>query len=139
MKFEIPKITKILSAGEYAPELEAVKICVWVNPPRALLNRHDAVMRRLVAAVEMETTKGTTGTKEEGSGFVREVEAISGELCAVFAEFWSAGSDPETHWTADEVDRLITGMVDTDPQLWPWLRVRTLGMIREHRETAKKD
>lgn len=73
-----------------------------------------------------------------GAGFVREVEEIGRELCGVFAELWSAGDDPESRWTAEEVDRLITEGAETDPQLWPWLRVRTLGMIREHRETAKK-
>ncbi len=128
MKFDVPKIVKLLNVGEYAPELEAVKICVWVNPPRALLLRHDAMIEGLVAAVR--------GSLEQEAG--ASVDPLRREMCAVFAELWSAGSEVETHWSAEAVDRLITEMADTDPQLWPWLRKRTLEMIREHRETAKK-
>ena len=51
MKFNVPKITKILNAGDYAAELEPVKIVVWVNPPRALLNRHNAMINRFVAVL----------------------------------------------------------------------------------------
>jgi hypothetical protein len=66
------------------------------------------------------------------------VAELWGEMTAVFAELWSAGPEG-THWSAEEIEALIDGMAETDPQLWPWLRKRTILMIREHREAVKKD
>ena len=135
MKFNVPKITKILNAGDYAAELEPVKIVVWANPPKSLLNRHDAMIKAFGEAMR----KRMALADEDEKTLAAEVEAVRSEMCAVFSQLWSAGTDAETHWSQEEINTLITGMADTDPQLWPWLRNRTLAMIREHRETAKKD
>jgi hypothetical protein len=137
MKFEIPKIVKTLNVGEYAAELEPVKIVVWVNPPRALLVRHDEMIAKLATAMSKRLELGA-GSEVDAGELAKEIEAVRGEMTAVFSELWSAGVDPETRWSAAEIDKLITGMFETDPQLWPWLRNRTIEMIREHREFVKK-
>ena len=41
--------------------------------------------------------------------------------------------------TREEVDRLIEQSLDTDPQLIVWLLLRTILLIRIHRETVKKN
>jgi hypothetical protein len=137
MKFDIPKIVKVLNAGDYAAELEPVKIQVWVNPPRSLLVRHDEMIAKLAAAMSKRLELGA-GNEVDAGELAKEIEAVRGEMTAVFSELWSAGTDPERRWSAAEIDKLITGMFETDPQLWPWLRNRTIEMIREHRENVKK-
>jgi len=149
MKFEIPKIVKVLNVGEYAEELKAVKLVVWINPPRGLLKRYFEWVEKVGRVPHPPAgephppapspTSGEGG--EEGEGEKREeaeMARLTDEVEAIFAELWSAGPDEGTHWTAEEIDRLIEGMGDTDPQLWPWLRDRTLAMIWEHRERTKK-
>lgn len=39
MRIEIPKIVQPLSLADYAPELGAVTVFVWVNPPGEFLDR----------------------------------------------------------------------------------------------------
>lgn len=129
MKIAVPKIVKTLAVGEYAQELSEVRLQVWVNPPRSLLARHDALIERVGAAAR-------AGADE--AGLSATVTELWGEMTAVFAELWSAGPEG-THWSAEEIEALIDGMAETDPQLWPWLRKRTILMIREHREAVKKD
>lgn len=43
MRIQVPKIVKPLRLADYAPELSAVTVFVWVNPPLEFLARRDAL------------------------------------------------------------------------------------------------
>lgn len=43
MRFQIPRLVRPLPLAEYAPELGAVTVFVWVNPPGEFLNRREGL------------------------------------------------------------------------------------------------
>lgn len=116
MDINIPKIVRPLELSGYAPELDGVRIYVWVNPPRALL-------AELVDRVAEDA---------------EDVEARLRRAYEIISTLWSQGADAETHWTAAEVERLIREKLDTDPSLFPWLREQTFSLIAAHRNAQKK-
>ncbi len=120
MKITVPKIVRELRVSEYAEEFGDLAIQVWVNPPRALLEELFEQMER----------------KPEETDEHYAVKA--GRVIEIIAELWSQGSDPETHWTKDELIQLGMETAETDPELWRWLRGRTFEMIGEHRRLEKK-
>lgn len=120
MKITVPKIVQGLRVREYAEEFGDLTIYVWVNPPRSLLEEMFEKMER-----KPEETDEDYAVK-------------AGRVIEIFAELWSQCSDPETHWTKDELVQLGMETMETDPALWPWLRNRTLEMISEHRRLEKK-
>lgn len=117
MKIIVPKVVRLLKVSEYAQEFGELAISVWVNPPRELLGE-------LIECLKVVPEE----TREERAK--RAVEII--------AELWSQGTDPETHWTAEEVITLASETMETDPKLWPWLRERTFELIGQHRNQEKK-
>lgn len=129
MKFEIAKITQAVRLSGYAAEYGELEIRVWVNPPQRLLQEHDRIVNAIAEAVrsggEFEAIK--TAIDETAEGLVK-----------VFAELWSQGPEG-TRWSEEEIRQLVEETMDTDPQLWPWLRNQTIEAIRTHRSRIKKD
>lgn len=139
-KLEIPKIIRPLDLRGYAPEME-VELQVWVNPPRERM----VVMSGLGAAAgqarrELSSAQGLA--EAEAAVAARQaaerLNQLGVEQMRWFAEIWSQGPDAETHWSLEEVRRLVEHAADTDPQLWAWMTARSLEMIREHRDGQKK-
>ncbi len=130
MKIETLKIVKGLDLGEYAEEIKGTVVRVWVNPPMRWLNEHDGLIDDVKRIVEA----GIRSNPEERPGLERELEAAAGGLRGKFIELWSQGPEG-SGWTAEEIGDLV----ETDPQLWIWLRKRSIEMIREHRAGVKKN
>lgn len=130
MKFEIPKITRAIDLVEYAPEWASLQIHVWVNPPLRLLQEHDQVLSDVRQAVK--------DNQVEGHSAQSSIEKAADDLARIFSELWSQGPE-ETHWSAEEVVKLVEETRETDPQLWYWLRDKSIEAIREHRTQIKKD
>lgn len=53
------------------------------------------------------------------------------------SELWSQGPE-DTHWSPEEVTTLIEATIETDPALFRWMRDKTIEMVGEHRNAAKK-
>lgn len=147
MKLEIKRIVRPLQVREYAEEYGDEVVWVWVNPPRAfrmrlyeLADEFGAVRDRLEELAKAEAEKAeadaeanaeTTNPEAESMG--EEVERITGELHAWWAELWSQSRDEETHWTAEEVGELIEAARDSDPKLWDFLQERSMELSNDHR------
>lgn len=117
MDINVPKIVRPLALAEYAPELAPLTLQVWVNPPRKLL----------AEILDQETQSEELAAQRMH------------RLYEIIAELWSQGPDPETHWTVDEVVKLIEEKRETDPALFGWLRTETFAMIGAYRNAKKKD
>jgi len=150
LKFNIPKVVRVLSMADYAPEMAEAVIHVWVNPPREKVKvYYDLLADALVAQKAIaEGTKKIQELEEKGepvedvradvNNSVERLTVAGNQIVAWMAEIWSQGSDPESRWTVEEIDRLIKDSRDTDPQLWAWLTARTRDLIIEHRSKQKK-
>lgn len=57
MDFEIPKIYQQIEMKDYAPEFGDVKISVWVNPPRLILDQINDAIQNFDAGKVGETTQ----------------------------------------------------------------------------------
>jgi formyltetrahydrofolate synthetase len=111
MELKIPNIVQVIKLKDYAPEFGEVQIFVWVNPTRALMIQKDERLMKKTASRE--------------------------EIGAWFAEIWSQGAEG-THWTADEVLKMVDTVMEKDPGLWGWLCSETARLIGEHRRIKKK-
>jgi hypothetical protein len=157
MKFSIPKIVQPLPLTGYAPEAVTESgapavVWVWVNPPHAFLQRRNAAGTRGQAAAarmaRFAQERATAGKRRRGRGappaalqtevdqLAAELEAIGWEMAGWYAELWSQGADPATHWTADEVVALDAS--ETDPGLGRWIKDRSVEMVNAHREGQAK-
>jgi len=134
-KFAIPKITRPLRLSAYAPELDT-EIHVWVNPPRAMLERYEESFQK-VRALSARIQDGKL-SKEEGEEIAKQLEEEGSYQVEFFSELWSQHKDPETHWSAEEVTQLIQGVRETDPMLFVWMTNQSVGLIVEHRTITKK-
>lgn len=146
MKDIFKKIVREIDLRDFAPELET-EIQVWVNPPRSLLMENaglDEAVRSIRSELEVMAAAAEPGkepdeaTRERGRELARRLEEIGNAQAGIFAQLWSQGSDPESRWTAEEIQALITRCLETDPALWGWLRGRTFRMITEYRAGQKK-
>ena len=140
MKLNIPKITQAIPLTDYAPELvhddgSPAVVWAWVNPPAALINTHSALRARAQAA--LKTIKEAGGDQAVQAAQMHELREVGAGLQAVFAELWSARSDPETHWTPEEVAALANNA--ENPALYGWLTNRTLAAINEYRSGLRKN
>ena len=144
MKFDIPKVVKPLNLSEYAPEYGTYKIMVWVNPPREKIKYQSELLARAIAAqklmveIDQKQVGEHEGITKSAEDLIREIGAVGDQMVEWFAEIWSQGIDAASHWSADDVRKLVEGSRDTDPQLWSWLTGKTIAMIREHRAAQKK-
>jgi len=120
MKIEVPKIIKPMRMAEYAPEFGEKVIAVWVNPPADMILKLGGL------------TKPVEGESQE------EAAERSLDFLETFAELWNQGSNPDEHWSVEDLVTLGQETRTTDPLLWPWMRNRTLDMIFQHRLQEKK-
>jgi hypothetical protein len=158
MKFALPKLTRFLPLQEYAPEepsLAGVGIQVWVDPPRAVLLEFDELNRGFRQVLEKITTidhrPRTTDKKKQtrdrllgwmhaltkrpqDDKFKTAIETHRQAQYAWYARLWSQSADAETHWTADELEKINDG----NPQFYEWLCVSSWALIERHREDVKK-
>jgi len=141
MKFEFPKIIRELDLGGYDPVFQGRTLQVWVNPPKGLLDAHNAniqelrdVLRRASEAVLSKdlSDEQRLAQKEQTAA---ELERLGKAQIAFYAELWGQGSDPMTE---EDVEELIRVSTDTDPVFFDWLKSETIGMIRAHRDGVKK-
>jgi len=134
-KFDIPKILRPLALKDYAPEMGEAVVQVWVNLPGKLIEQHDRLNDEVdLLRPKIANEKATDESRKEAA---LRLVAIGKEMIAWHAEIWSQGPE-ETRWTEEEVDELISSTRERDPQLWPWLMMRTKELIQEHRRRLKK-
>lgn len=129
MKFEIPRITREIDLADYAPEWQALKVHVWVNPPLRLLHEYDQALKDVVGAIK--------DNQVEGYSAENAIQKAADDLKRIFSELWSQGPE-ETRWTQEEVQQLVEETQETDPGLWIWLRNRSIELIKNHRQQIKK-
>ena len=134
MKIELPKITRAMALGDYAPEMVGVEIVVWVNPPRAFLAEFFEASEAAGALQQEIVAAGP----ERDADFVEKAKVSATRVYGWWAEEWSQGPEG-TQWTAGEIEALVEHSRDTDPGLWTFLMNRTWTLIREHREIARKN
>lgn len=140
MKLTFPKITQPIDLADYAPEMKQddgtpALVYAWVNPPATLINTHAALRAR--AQVALQKIKEAGGDDAVRAEQLRELNAVGLGLQAVFAELWSARSNPATHWTAEEVAALAAN--EENPALYAWLTNRTLAAINAYRGGLRKN
>ena len=126
------RITRPLDLRQYQPEM-AVEIQVWVNPPRAMVNEVYGLLAKASAFEE----RARNAEAEELARLGPAIETAGQELAAWFATIWSEGAE-ETRWSEAEVQKLIAHSVENDPQLWPWLVLKSVEMIQVYRSGEKK-
>ncbi len=160
MIIKLPKIVKPLKIGEYAPGSEE-EIQVWVNPPVKLLQEYDETIAKTGEILREIAKKVTTDKKtedehfdtekpvepatvEDGNkeppvkvAFQDELEKIGARQIGILSELWSQGPE-DTHYSVEEIQQLIEGTRDTDPNFWTWLKNTTILMIVQHRNDLKK-
>ncbi len=154
MKIEIPRVVRALELGGYVAEMKEARILMWVNPPvskrRAFYETADRI-DQLNEAIALLGPKGPAPEpprpdmrpnayvglpRDELSAKVEELYKI---VCAWWAEMWSQGEAADTHWTAEEVDKLFSDAGETDPELIDFIRKGCLRLMAEYRESAKKN
>lgn len=138
MKFNIPKVLKPIFMREYAPEYgdgPGSVVWAWVNPPRAKLEELDTLLAETATVTRLAMAKGPKTDLSDKDALAARLIELSQQVKAWYAENWSQG-EPETHWTAEEIQAIAE--LDSDPALWPWLSAMTRTLIGEHRDRKKK-
>ena len=143
-KISIPRILRPLEFGDYAQELDGMVLQVWVNPPRKLVARYHEIQQeisrlkdKMAELVELAKSDGMgTDLSAEVDTLEQSIDAMNADLFGWFAEVWSQGGQQETPET---VKAFALENIDTDPALWSFVTSRTVGMIRDHREGARKN
>jgi len=137
-RLQVPKIVRPLALKDYAEEFGQEVIHVWLNPPRELWLKYDPLVDEAGKIRKRLSDREKPLETVEAEAAVKRLGEIGGEIQAWYAEIWSQGPDEKSRWTTGEIEELISGTMKTDPALWPWLTGRTLVMILEHRNLAKK-
>ncbi len=63
-----------------------------------------------------------------------EWQRVEKEIFAWLADLWSQHADPETHWSAAQIEVLS----DADPALYRWLVQRSMARLQEHRRSTAR-
>jgi hypothetical protein len=116
MQVEFPKKVLPLELSQYSSNMTQT-VQVWVNPPKAFRQR----LGEIAKMPENPDTK----------------EQFSAAFYGWWAEILSQGPE-DSRFTPAEVEDTAVKSRDTDPQFWPWLQERAVGMINEHLNTVKK-
>lgn len=132
----IPKIIRPVPLADYAPELGAAAVWVWVNPPSSRLAQFYEA-RRVADALRPALARAIETQDADTFGRVRqELHQVGLEMGGVLSELWSQHSDAATHLSVQAV--LDLAVSDTDPGLYPWLLERSLALITAHQDRSKK-
>lgn len=139
-KFNIPKVIRELDLGDYAPEYAGQVIEVHVNPARGKMEEFDAIRLDLLGAYD--AIRKASEDKQTDEKHLKELggRTLSAQtaLYEWLAENWSQGSDPNRHWTADELRMMEGQCLESDPRLWKFLMQRPFEMIQEYRGERRK-
>lgn len=142
MRLKLPKIVRPIGLGDYAPEMKFQEdgktpavVHVWINPPAALLARHGELRRRAEAA--NKRLGPPAPNDDELKYLAAELSEVGRSLAELYAELWSQGAEPATHWTAEDVLQLSAN--DANPDLFGWLTNRTVLLINEYRTGLRKN
>lgn len=139
MKINPVKITQSIELADYNEAMSGGVVHVWVNPPKSMRREREQLLRayatffRGIAAQpdgkpEPEKKKLARvlrffrGGKNE---VLTQMQETKRRVYAWFAELWSQGSNPELHWTTDEVSELN----EHDPALYQWLIRKSVLMV----------
>lgn len=163
MRINLPKITKALNLRDYAPEME-IEITVLVNPPKAdlsrlyelrlqsadllqraraankalLQTRTDWIITHKAAPTDADIAEAIETSRAALEQIGHETNLIGAEIVAWMRGNWSQGPDEATHWSVEEIQKLVDYCADQDPALWQWLINRTEQMIEDYRRGQKK-
>ena len=135
MKFAIQRIVRPVQMREYAEEYGDECIWTWANPPRATRLEFYQIADEYKKLVE---GADSAEEGEQDTGLAGQLETLMGRFHEWWSVLWSQHSDPETHWSAEDVRELVDVARDTDPALWGWLQEACFEIMREHREGVKK-
>ena len=141
-KFSWPVITRGVDLGEYAPEYAGIVFNMWVNPPRLRLIGWEQLRLQVAELVQLEEQ---TATAESGADSLAQEarqerwREVYRAIADWWAEMWSKGPDPSSHWTPDEVETLIDRLTDTDPEAWGWLSTACVSRVHRYREEREKN
>lgn len=155
MKLEIKRIVRPLRLREYAEEYGDEAVWVWVNPPRSFrmklyelaeefrtaIDRLDELVKQGAEADaenDAADDAGPPSVEVEAELLGADIEHVTGELHAWWAEMWSQGADEATHWTADEVGDFIEAARDSDPKLWDFAQEGSLELQSDHRTGVRE-
>jgi len=143
-RFNIPKIVRPLDLAAYAPELAteigaaSPPIQMWVNMPRrkqaeysVLITQTNDLIKKLIEAVEkadVETARQLT----------EATNRVGTEIARWWSEAWSQGPE-ESRWTVDEVEDFARRCQAEDTALWDFIIQGCRALVREHRESARKN
>lgn len=136
-RFDVLKIVRPIRLSEYAEGYGESVIHVWVNPPAPLLQEHDQLVREAEQIKARFAPTDKPSGEEELKAFVARLGEIGTAHLEWYARIWSQGPEG-THWTAEDIGKLVDSFVETDPYLWKWLSELTIDMIRQHRSGQKK-
>lgn len=128
MKFNIPKIVKSISLGEYDESLSEQKIWMWVNPPKKMRREFDEIQQGIREQVNLLLE----ASEEKKQKIKKAIEKLQAENSVWWAEMWSQSEDKETHWSVEDVEQLLEKCADKDPQLWSFLIDTSLELLKAH-------
>lgn len=149
MKLNLTRVTEPLDLGDYAEAYRGQVVQVWVNPDLATIRRRDLLIEKYNRMLNdmLELAKKTEGADEKARKKMAEkareqIESFNafalGEFTEGinkwFADLWSQGADPATHWTVEE----LVALNEQDPALYQWMKNRSVEMIGRHKDREKK-
>ena len=164
MKINITKLFGQVHLDEYMPALKGKVLLVWLNMPRRLREEKERLVPEFLQAMEeingerkaarlaraekrMETeaqpaTNEPPAPDPEYDASIAELDAraevalrdLNRAVMVWYANIWSQGDDPETHWLLEELEELDR----TDPDFLQFMLARSDGLLTEHRKNAKK-
>lgn len=136
MEILVHRLVRPLDLGAYASEHAGQQVWVWVNPSRMFRQKRVALYTELAehlrppVPAEGELPAPTAPPAQDDLWRVTWERSLT----AWFAELWSQGPDPATHWTVEQIDALD----GTDPRLVHWLTESSLALLTEFGEVKKK-
>jgi len=134
MKFDIPKIIKPLEMGDYDEAMKECALRVWVNPPSGVHSSYWRAQADLQKLSNELTSLKDSDTKQV-EDLNERIARVNQDVFAWFSNIWSQDKDPNTHVSVEELE----AMTDEDPALWGFMTNGTTRLIREHRDTQRKN
>ena len=117
MRLEFARHVEKIDLADYMPEMAGQVIHIWVNPPIGL---------RVGYYQALHEAAETPGDENNN------------RVYSLTAELLSQGPE-ESHWSADEIEKLLEESAQTDPRFWSWLIEMIVTLIETHRGKIKKN